>query len=66
MTGFKIGDEVVVIADSEGSYYEHFFCVGDVGVVYEVDNNPRSLGVEVFVNGIVQWMHPSELELVNE
>lgn len=66
MTKFKIGDKVVVLADSEGSQYHHCFSVGEVGIVIDVDNDSRSAGVEVLVNEMVQWLHPSELELVNE
>lgn len=66
MTEFKIGDKVVVLADSESSYYEHVFCVGDIGIVLFVDDNPGTLGVFVEINGLTQWLHPSELELVNE
>ena len=66
MTEFKIGDKVVVIIGPTGCEYSHCFEVGDIGIVYGMDSDPGAPGVEVVVNGIVQWMHPSELELVNE
>lgn len=66
MTEFKIGDKVVVLTESTSLFYEHGFCVGDVGIVYEVDDDPESAGVFVVVDKLGQWLHPSELELVNE
>lgn len=63
---FKIGDNVVVLADSEGSGYYHCFEAGDIGVVRSVDTDPGSLSIEVVVNGKSQWLNPSELEKVNE
>ena len=66
MTEFKIGDKVRVLKDGKGSWYGHCYNRGVVGVVKLVDNAEALPSALVLVEGDEQWLHPSELELVNE
>lgn len=65
MTEFKIGDTVRVLTEREDSFYGHLLSKGELGMVHTILDESGAIVVEV-VNDVVQFLHPSELELVNE
>lgn len=56
-----------ILVGEEDSVYWHEFSVGDTGVVVELDLDEEDApSISVRCSNLVQFVHPSEVELVNE
>lgn len=70
VVSFKIGDNVKVVLDTDLGSPDSIaylgICVGDIGVVTQLDPEDRKIPIGVtFESGTFCWFYNNELEVVN-